>query len=78
MDALLKYSNDSEVCEPGTQRRSRVRDDNVGSLAGTRRIAPAGLAHRLAVKLRTKAEGFFMDNLRERNQTGPEVKVSDS
>src|SRR5580700_11381493 len=23
MDALLKYSNDSEVCEPGTQRRSR-------------------------------------------------------
>src|SRR5580692_5239986 len=48
MDALLKYSNDSEFCEPGTQRRSRVRDDNVGRLAGTRRIAPASLAYKLA------------------------------
>jgi hypothetical protein len=78
MDALLKYSNDSEVCEPGTQRQSSVRDDNVGTLAGTRRIAPAGLAHRLALKPRTKAERFFMDNLRERNRTGPEVKASES
>jgi hypothetical protein len=41
-----------------------------------RRVAPAGLAHRLDVKPRTKAERFFMDNLRERNRTGPEVKVS--
>jgi hypothetical protein len=78
MDALLKYSNDSEVSEPGTQRRSRVRDDNVGSLAGTRRIARAGLAHRPTVKPRTKAERFFMDNLREQNRTGAEVKVSES
>jgi hypothetical protein len=78
MDALLKYSNDSEVCEPGIQRRSRVRDDNVGSLAETRRIALAGLAHRLAVKLRTKAERFFIHTLRERNRTGPEVKVWES
>src|ERR1700722_6291850 len=78
MDTLLKYSNDSEVCEPGTQRRSRVRDDSVGSLAGTRRITLAGLAHRLAVKPRTKAERFFMDNLWEQNRTGAEVKVSES
>ena len=40
--------------------------------------APAGLAHRLALKPRTKAERFFMDNLRERNRTGPEVKASES
>ena len=35
-----------------------------------RRIAPAGLAHRLAIKPRTKAQRFFMENLRERNRTG--------
>ena len=37
-------------------------------------MTPAGLAHRLAVKRRTKAERFIMDNLRERNRTRLEVK----
>src|SRR5580698_2852111 len=41
MDALLQYRNDSEVCEPGTQRQSSVRDDNVGTLA-----RPAGAIRR--------------------------------
>jgi hypothetical protein len=35
-------------------------------------------SHTEAVKPRTKAERFFMDNLREQNRTGAEVKVSES
>jgi hypothetical protein len=33
-----------------------------------------GPRNRRAVKPRTKAERFFMDNLGKRNRTGPEVK----